>query len=140
MRAPSKIAPGGFGFSRVPDVFFHDEAVFINVIAVFARDMVLIFLNHAVFAGRSLVTLLAGRNVRFPNEMFAFVKIGTLFVEMNHNLRRAFEMIGPPISPRRMRRRERGSQSIREKPAWRFQIASAIPHSLCTGETRASLE
>ena len=90
------------------DIFFHDGTVFINVIAVLARDVVCVFLNHAIFAGRRFVTFSSGRDVRFADEMFTFVKIGALFVEVNDDFRPAAEIIAVPISAPGMRRRERG--------------------------------
>jgi hypothetical protein len=84
--------------------------------------MVLVFLDDAIFARRRFVTSFSGRNVRFPDEMFAFVKIGALFVEMNDDFRRAFKITTVPVGAPRVGCSERRFESVRNNPALRFQL------------------
>ena len=83
--------------------------------------MIFIFLNDTVFAGRRFVTFFPGRDVRFADEMFALIKIRALFVKVNDDFRRTFEIITMPIRTSGMRRGESGPESIRKNPAWTFQ-------------------
>ena len=103
------------------DILLQDQAIFVDVVAILAGDMIFIFLDDAIFARRRFVTFFPGRDVRFADKMFAFVKISALLVEMNDDLRRPSKIITAPIGSPRMRRGERGPESIRKNPAWSFQ-------------------
>jgi hypothetical protein len=92
------MAAGRFAVLADIDVRFHDAAEIIHVIAEDSGDVLLVLPNHAVMAGRRPEARFAGRNARFANKIFAFIKIGVLFGDANDDLRRAGDAIAIPIS------------------------------------------
>jgi len=68
------------------DVGSHHVPVIIDVITEFARDVVSIFGDNAIAAGRSRESRFTGRDGRFANNMFAFVKVSFLFADMDDDL------------------------------------------------------
>ena len=104
---------GRFWIFPHADVLYHGRAIFIDIVAVLAGNMICVLLNDAIFPGRRFVTLSSRRDVRFPDQMFAFVEVGSLFVQMNDDFGRTVEMIIAPISAHGMRCSERGPERVR---------------------------
>lgn len=60
------------------DIRFHDVPKIVHVIAEHRRNVLLVFGDNGVIAGRCAEPWFAGRDRGFTDEMFAFIKIGVL--------------------------------------------------------------
>ena len=78
------------------DVRYHDIAELVHVVAEPGRDMVFVFPDHAILAGRRGKAGLACGNGRFADERVAFEEIGALFPDMDNDSCRAGDAIAVP--------------------------------------------
>jgi len=86
------------------NVRLHDVAKIVHVIAEYRRDMVLVFRNDRVRAGRCPEPRFAGGDGGLADEMFAFIKIGVLLRDADDDLGRAGYAVAVPVSGRRRSR------------------------------------
>jgi hypothetical protein len=104
---PIVMRAGRFGILAHIDIGFHDIAKIVHVVAEHRRDVSRILRQHCVVAGRSAESRFAGRDRRFADEMFAFIKIGVLLRDADDDFRRTRNAVAVPISHWRRRRRRR---------------------------------
>jgi hypothetical protein len=75
------------GRATIPRIDIRDDDVpeVVNVIAEPGRDMVLVFPDDTILAGRSRKAGFSGGNGRFADQRFALEEIGALFADMDHD-------------------------------------------------------
>ena len=95
---PIVMGAGRFGILSRIDIRFHDVAKIVHVIPKHSRDMVRVFPEDSVLAGRRSESRFASRYGRFADEMLALVKIGALVGDADHNLRRAGNAVAIPVT------------------------------------------
>jgi hypothetical protein len=83
-------------FARV-DIRFHDIAGIVHVIAEHGRDVLHIFPENGVIAGRRAESRFASGNCRFSDELFAFEEIGALVGDADDNLRGTGNTVAVPV-------------------------------------------
>src|SRR4030095_6236922 len=99
----------------------HDVAIIIHVIAEYGGDVVCILRENLIIARRGGEPRFAGRDGRFADEMFPFVKVSFLLTDMNDDFR------GPGdacvIPPTGRTRGITGSKSRLFRIGWNFFAA-----------------
>jgi hypothetical protein len=78
------------------DIRDNDVAKVVHVIAEPGRDVVFVFPDHAILAGRRGKARLARRNGRFADERFALKEIRALFPDMDNDFCIAGDTIAVP--------------------------------------------
>lgn len=100
-------APGLGILARV-DIRLHDVAEIVHVVTEYGRDMLRVFPENGVVAGRCAESRFASGDRGFPNQMFAFVEIGALLGDADDNLRGTRDTVAIPITLWCRRRRYAG--------------------------------
>src|SRR4029077_6731110 len=119
-----EVCPWRLGiFARI-DVRFHDGTVIVDIITQLACDVVSIFPNNVIAAGRRGKSRSASGDSRFPDHELALVKISLLFPEMDDNLRRARPAVALPVTiPTTLPRENSGAEVLHV--GWNFVAAGA---------------
>jgi len=95
---PIEMCPGRLRILARINVRFHDVTVIIDVIAELAGDVVPIFGNNVIATRRRREPRFASRDSRFADHPLAFVKIRSLFAEIDDNLRCPRHIVALPLT------------------------------------------
>ena len=93
-----EMCPGWLRILERINVRFHDVTVIIDVIAELAGDVIPIFGNNVIVTRRSREPGFASRDSRFADHPLAFVKIRSLFAEIDDNLTGPRYIVALPIT------------------------------------------
>ena len=83
------------------NIRFYNVTRRVHIIAEFTRDMILVLLNYVIMPGRGIETSFARGNSAGSNNPFAFIEIGALFGNLDHNFRSTRNVVTAPITASR---------------------------------------
>lgn len=86
----------GTGILGGIDIGFHDVAEVVHVIAEAGGDMILVFPDHAILAGRRGKPGLAGGDGGFAHEGLPLEEVGALLMDMHDDFRRTRDTVAVP--------------------------------------------